>query len=282
MLFQHLCSSYKSFQEDKMNVYTASTAFFLILSIFPLIMLLLNLLQFTSLQQAEFIRILEDVVPRSILPLIKQIVEDMYAKSSRTLLSVSALTALWSASNGVLEIEKGLLFVFHSKQKRPYILRRLFGILYTLIFLVVIVLSLFLLVFGNQWQIFLAKHIPVIHDISLIVVGVRTLIVIFLLLFFFLILYHFFPKAKGNILKQLPGAIFSTIGWLVFSFLFSIYIDNFSNYKHMYGNLALMIIFMLWLYFCLYIMFLGAEINYQLEMNSARRSMYPPRVITLK
>ena len=61
--------------------------------------------------------------------------------------------------------------------------------------------------------------------------------------------------------QQLPGAIFAAVCWLLFSFGFSLYFSNFSNFSYMYGSLAAIVLLMFWLYFCICILFIGAEIN---------------------
>ena len=87
----------------------------------------------------------------------------------------------------------------------------------------------------------------------------------FLVLFvFFLGIYTFVPDKKLRLREQLPGALFSSLGWMGFSLAFSLYFSyaGGSNYSYMYGSLAAIVLLLLWLYFCICILFLGAEINY--------------------
>ena len=74
-------------------------------------------------------------------------------------------------------------------------------------------------------------------------------------------IYKFANIRLTTLAKSIPGAMFSALGWLVFSYVFSLYIDNFANMTYMYGSLTAFIILMLWVYFCIYIFFIGAEIN---------------------
>ena len=85
------------------------------------------------------------------------------------------------------------------------------------------------------------------------------------------------PNRKSHIFRELPGAIITAGGWLLFSYLFSYYIDNMGNYSYTYGSLAALAICMLWLYFCMYILFIGAEINMILshpEVIQATHSLF--------
>jgi len=78
---------------------------------------------------------------------------------------------------------------------------------------------------------------------------------------FFSIIYKTLPNGKMKFVDQIPGAVITSAGWVSFSILFSFFVDNFSNYANVYGSLSAIIILMLWLYICMYIMFIGAEIN---------------------
>jgi membrane protein len=82
----------------------------------------------------------------------------------------------------------------------------------------------------------------------------------FLLIGFFLLVYMNVPNRKSKVRYELPGAIFSTIVWMVYSWAFSFYISNYANYSVTYGSLATIVIFILWLYVTMNIVFVGAEI----------------------
>ena len=108
----------------------------------------------------------------------------------------------------------------------------------------------------------MVRLFPVLAEITLYIISFRQLLSLTILTLIFAGLYTFIPDKKQKISSQLPGAIFSTVCWMGFSFAFSIYFDNFSNYSYMYGSLTAIVLLMLWLYFCICILFLGAEINY--------------------
>lgn len=93
-----------------------------------------------------------------------------------------------------------------------------------------------------------------------------------ILMVFFLGIYTFVPDKKLQMRKQVPGAVFSTVGWMGFSFAFSLYFNHIGgkNYSYMYGSLAAIVLLLLWLYMCICILFLGAEINYYWEESRER------------
>lgn len=254
-------------KKDNISVFSAYAAFFTILAAFPCAMLLLTLIRFTPATKESLIIGLENLMPDTFYPLIQTIINDLYQKTAGTVtfMSITGVTALWSASKGVFGILKGLNAVYHINESRNYIVQRLICIFYTFVFIIILVLTLTVLVFGNTIQSMLTKHIPVFAHITQLLMDFRTLITIVILVIFFMIVYKVFPNRKIKFMQQLPGALFVAVSWIVFSFVFSIYIDNFGNYSYMYGSLTTIVLLMLWLYICMNLVFLGGEINCYLE-----------------
>jgi membrane protein len=124
-----------------------------------------------------------------------------------------------------------------------------------------LVITLSILVFGNQLFLWIQGKIPVLSELALFIISIRTIVGLCLLTLFFLLLYVVIPNRKTRVFQELPGAFISAVGWMGFSYLFSYYVDNMGNYTNTYGSLTAVVIFMLWFYFCMYILFIGAEIN---------------------
>lgn len=247
--------------EDNVGVYAAQASFFIILSVFPLIMLVITIVGMTSIPQDIINSIANGLLPETFSVFITDLLTELSESSSGTVLSITAIVALWSASNGVLAIMRGLLSIYHIKDNRHYIIKRSISALYTIIFVVIIVFSLAGLVFGNKLYLLLKTVSPVAYNILGIFIGSRALISLCILILFFLLMYRIVRNTTYSLLDLFPGALFSACGWLLFSFAFSIYVDNFGRYSYMYGSLTTIILLMLWLYVCVYIAFIGAEVN---------------------
>lgn len=254
---------YDRFSRHEMTVYAAQASFFIIISAFPFMMLLLTLVQIVpTVSKSDVLNLMVSVMPNVLSPLVMNVVDDLFTKSPGTVVSITAITALWSASRGMLSMERGLNRVNETKEKRNYIMSRLICSGYTIIFILVCVMSLVLLVFGSSIQNFINRTFPVIAAITDYIISIRTLLALTILILCFMGLYTFVPKEKLIMREQFPGAVFSTICWIGFSYGFSIYFNNFKNFSYMYGSLTAIVLLMLWLYFCICILFLGAEINY--------------------
>lgn len=254
---------YDKYSKDEMTVYAAQASFFSIIAAFPFMMLLLALVQFIPpITKANLLQLVITIIPNTMQmnSIIVTVIDDLYTTTPLAVLSVSAVAAVWSSSRGMLSIERGLNRVYGQRKKRNYLVTRIICAGYTIIFMAICILTLVLLVLGGTIQSLLDRHLPLLAEITQYIITFRTML-FFILTFCFSMLYTYVPSKKQSFCKQLPGAVFSTLGWMAFSALFSIYFNNFGNYSVMYGSLAAIVLLMLWLYTCICILFFGAEIN---------------------
>ena len=241
---------YDKFAADEMTVYAAQASFFIIIAAFPFIMLLLTVVQIVpSLSQGELVELILSLVPAGYKSMAFRIINDLSLKSPATMISVTAVTALWSSSRGMMSIAKGLNRVQKKTEKRWYIVKRLICTGYTLVFILVCVISLGLLVFGTSIQNFVLHRFPLIGEITRHIISLRTILALTIFMLGF-------------------GAMFTTAGWIGFSMAFSLYFRLFGghNFSYMYGSLTAIVLLMLWLYGCICVLFFGAELNYYWEI----------------
>ena len=260
---------YDKFAADEMTVYAAQASFFTIIAAFPFIMLLLTVVQIVpSVSQGELMEFILALVPVGYKSVAFRVISDLSLKSPATMISVTAVTALWSSSRGMMSIAKGLNRVQGKVEKRWYIVKRLICAGYTIVFILVCVLSLGLLVFGTTIQNFVLLQFPLIARVTQHIISLRTLLALAFFMFVFAGIYTYVPDRKLSLKSQLPGAMFTTAGWILFSMAFSLYFKLFggNNFSYMYGSLTAIVLLMLWLYGCICVLFFGAELNYYLEI----------------
>lgn len=256
----HVRDFLKKLKEDHINAYAAQTAYFLILSFIPFIMMLLTLIKYTPITKADLLTTAVDILPDSIDPMVISIIDEVYKKSS-AVISISAITAVWSAGKGVMGIIQALNTINDVEEENNYIVIRLRAAFYMIIFVVAVILSLIIIVFGNKILLIIERQYPLISRITGAFGEVKNFAVLGVLTLLFWIMFKFIPRKKVKKSKQLPGAIIAAVSWTIFSFGFSLYIDLSSGFANMYGSLTTIILVMLWLYGCMYIMLVGAEIN---------------------
>lgn len=262
----------KKYTSDEITVYAAQASFFIIMAAFPFTMLMLSIIQvIPSVSQNDLLQLFGPIIPRQFSQILFSLINSLYTESPAALLSLSALAALWSASKGMLGIAKGLNRIQGDHSHRGYIITRIICSGYTIVFILVLILSLVLLVFGDTLSHFILRKLPFLASITQYIINVRTLLSLGTLIFCFTGLYTFVPNRDLSWREQIPGALFSTVCWIGISLGFSIYFRFFNKFSYTYGSLAAVVLLMLWLYFCICALFLGAEINYFYEMRSSKK-----------
>lgn len=259
----------KRMDDDKVGAFASQAAFFILLSIIPCLLLLMTMIQYAPVEQSSVRRIIMQIVPAEFSSLVSGIITEVYQKSS-AVVPISAIFTLWSAGKGINALTNGFNNVYHVAETRNYFVNRLRAMLYTLIFIVAIAASLVIMVFGNTIQGMLRNRVPVIASVTESILHMRALILIISLTLIFLFLYKAIPNRKASIRSQIPGALISAVEWMVFSLGFSWYLEVFPGFTNMYGSLTTIVLVMLWMYFCMYIILIGAEINAYFE-NQLRK-----------
>ena len=254
----------RRFNEDHVGAYAAQSAYFILLSFIPFVLLLVTLVQYTPLTQEIVTTALVRIVPEEFSSFVEGVVREIFGKSP-AYVPLSAVIALWSAGKGVNALTNGLNCVYRVEETRGYLINRLRSTVYTLIFVVAVVLTLILLVFGNQIQAGIAARFPMIAKVTSFIIGMRTFITLVFLGLVFLLIYKFVPNRRASFKSQIPGAMVSAVAWSLFSLAFSVYIDFTPGSINMYGSLTTLVLIMLWLYFCMWILLIGAEINSYFE-----------------
>jgi membrane protein len=259
----------RKIRDDHVAAFSAQAAFFIIISFFPFIMLLLSIVKYFPIEEENMFRLISQAFPTTVNSLIESVISEIYSvAASTTLISATIVSTLWSAGKGFLAIMKGLNSVYEINETRHGLLLRAMAALYTLIFAIMVITTMILFVFGNRLYFWTTQKFPVIEDTAFLIISLRTIVGLITLIIFFLIIYIVIPNRKTKLMHELPGAMICAAGWMGFSYAFSYYIDNFSNYASMYGSLTAIVLFMLWLYFCMYLLFLGAEFNLLFENKS--------------
>ena len=242
------------------GAYAAQSAFFILLSFIPFMMLLLNIIQYTPLTEEAVSSAVMSIIPEDFHGVVKTIIMEIYRRSS-AILPVSAIIALWSAGKAITSLTYGLNTVYHVKETRNYFVNRLRSMLFTLFFIGAFLVTLVLMVFGRSIQQALTEYFPAVAEFTGMLLSLRTVITMAALMFTFVLMYRFVPNRKVSFESQIPGALVTTISWQILSVGFSFYLEYFPGVTRMYGNLTTMILLMLWVYFCMYLVLVGAEIN---------------------
>lgn len=247
--------------KNHIGAYAAQAAYFLILSMIPIFLLLLTIIQYTPVTKADVMSAMVLVFPEeSMQSFIVSIINQVY-NQSRAIIPITVIVTLWSAGKGVLAINTGLNCVYNTKETRNYLILRLRACFYTIVFILAIVLGLVFSVFGNNISAFINAYFPFLRDSIVVILESRTVVSFVLWFLFAMVVYHFLPNRKEKMSKHVPGALFSSAAWMLISFGFSTYLTVFKGFSGLYGSMTAIVLVMLWLYFCMYAMLLGGLLN---------------------
>ena len=255
----------KKFASYHISTYAASASFFIMSSLFPLLMLFFSILSYTPFDSASIQHMFSQFLPGSLGNILTMLTEDLLTVNA-TALSVSAIAVLWTAAKSMLGLVDGLNAIAEVNDTRNFVLKRVVCIVYMLLLILVIIVNLTLQVFGQWIHVQLARVLPRLAFIFGLVLeqkGITLLLVVTVVL---VMIYTVFPGKRMRFYMQIPGAVFSALGWALFSRLFSLYVEYFPSASALYGSLGVFVVAMLWLYLSMYIIFLGAVVN----------RMYPP------
>ena len=247
----------------------ANTGYFIVLSVFPALLLVLSALSYTGLTVENLLEMLEGVLPQALMGTARQLILSVYKNASGAVAGVSALTAIWSSSRGVYGLLTGLNAIYGVSEDRGYLYTRFISVLYTFALEAVILLTLVLHVFGNSLLKFIRSlNLPAMT----VLMDILDLRFVFLLLvqsLLFTLMFMILPNRRNRFWESLPGGLLASIGWLLFSNLYSVYATHFPSYANIYGSVYAIAISMLWLYCCLEIIFFGGALNQLLARYSA-------------
>lgn len=259
-------------QANAVEAYAAQAALFVVTSFFPAALLMLTLLPLLPFSETQVTGAFLEIVPDAIAGFARGVVEELYASTSLPLISFSAVLMLWTASKGSVALMRGLDRIYGVHRTRGYLFLRMLASLYLLLFFLVLMLLLAFLGFGSVVFNWLSQWLPALST-SVFVKGSLQVLVSFSVLFLiFLLLYIAVPQRRTAIFREVPGALVAAGGWVGFSWIYSIYLDNIGGFSLYYGSLSLVMFSLIWLYFCMYIFFVGAEVNVWMQEN------LPPRV----
>ena len=256
-----------------MAVYAGSATLFLLMASFPMliwVLVLVNLLPGFSVESVA--ELLADFLPQipSVQESIIQLLQNLSSQSAQFVASLAVLTTIVSASGGMSALQIGLQRL--TPGSRRTFLNRLLAVGYTFVFELLLLVMLALQGMKSLFARF-ADTLPffrhyaaVVHEAQR-VANIGRFVIIPLLFVLLLLIYTYVPGGRRTLRSQLPGTIFATAGWLIFSRVFSFYILHFWRLSYIYGSLTAVILVILWLFVIINLIFLGAGLN--AELNGA-------------
>ncbi|MBN8251403.1 YihY/virulence factor BrkB family protein [Priestia flexa] len=247
-------------KEDNATGLAAEQAYYYMLSLFPMLILLLSIIPYLSLDANDAINVLESAMPAETADIFKENVVQFINNPNGGLLTIGILGTIWSASNGMNAFMRAMNEAYNVKETRSFIKVRGLSILLTIGLILTLVIALILPVFGGViLKALVSWGLPTSFGTFLSVL--RWIVAITIMIAVLSMLYRLAPNKKFPFAHVWPGAVAATLLWQLTSLGFSFYVSNFGNYSATYGSLGGVIVLMLWLFLTGLILVIGGEIN---------------------
>lgn len=263
--------AFRSISKMRVPVYAGNASFFIVLAVFPGLVLLLGLLIHTRLDVSRLVEIFQGVLPQALLSGAENLILSTYSHLSGAWMGFSAVTAIWSASRGTYSLIIGLNGIYGVYENRGYLYTRTISVFYTFAFFVVMILTLALHVFGTGLLGLLSRVSHPFFQFLLEHINMRFFLLLALQTGLFTAMFMVLPNQKNRFMESLPGALLASCGWLIFSDLYSIYVERFATLSNIYGSIYAVALSMLWLYFCISIVFYGGALNVYLKAQNTEQ-----------
>ena len=248
------------FQDDDVPALGAQMAYFFLLAVFPFLIVLMTVIGYSPISSEDVLEPLSNVLPYESYEVIRANVVQVTDRRNLRLMSIGFITTLWAASNGVGAVIRGLNKAYNEEEKRPFWMIKGVSLLCTIGLSLTIVLYFVLLIFGQQignimeWIGFPPEYRNIWDQF-------RYMVIVVMMILVFAAFYHFTPSRRLRWREVFPGAIFTTVGWLLTSMAFAYYVNNFWNLSLVYGSIGGIVALLIWLFLSAMMIIMGGEVN---------------------
>lgn len=256
----------------------AQLSYYFLLALFPLFLVLINILGYMAQQGTAFreqlLTYLAAVMPRSAIALVRTTLNEISDASGTGKLSFGLLAALWAASNGMGAISDTLNTAYNVKERRPWWKVRIISVCLTVALATLILAALAIVLYGGTIGEALAARYGFGDLFTIVWKIVQWPIALVFVLTTFNLIYNFAPDLPPGARTWItPGAFVGVGLWLIVSFGFRAYLSFFDSYSVTYGSLGAVIVLMLWFYLTGVAILIGGEVNSELTDKKTLREV---------
>lgn len=261
----------------------AEVSFYMLLSVFPFLLFTISSVVFIPMVYLDkYINLLSSIVPPTAFNIIESLIRSIIGNRSIKLLITSFFLAIWSMSKAVKSLIRGVNRSYGVNENRSFFEVLFISLIFTAMLLLLLIISMILLIFGEKLGTFVFNLIGMNNYFMYIWNVLRYTIGIIIVIIVLVALYTVTPNTEVLYKDALPGAVFSTFSWIIVTYIYSFYVNNFSSYDVIYGSLGGIIVLITWLYLSSYTILLGSELNARLLYKKRNRIKIKRRYIIKK
>ena len=263
-------------QRTRAFTVAAGLAFYSLLSLVPLLIVIASLLSYLPFTNAlgQILSMLTALIPPESMSLVQSVVSSILEPGHGKIISFGILSYLWAATGGFAALIEALDVAYDVTVCRPWWRDRLQALLLTFTVGVLAVASLLPIVLGPHFGHLIVQFFPVPKDFAHLWPILRWVITLATFVTGLEWMYYLGPHARHTFWSTLPGATVAVGAWFLGSFGLSFYLSHMANYNKTYGSLGAVIGLMLWLYITSLAILIGAELNAELGKRRRAASAY--------
>ncbi|MCL2351031.1 MAG: YihY/virulence factor BrkB family protein [Firmicutes bacterium] len=257
--------------KDDVPAIASELTYKILLAFFPFLIFLMSLIGYLKLDESLFMSQMLSLFPKEIADVLSNFVSEVVVGGKATVLSISLLVSVWSASSGFRGVIKGVRMSFGRNEGglvRTYAL----SVFFVVLFATTLVTMLLLMIFNNAIFRFLRGSALLSGGAASLYSLLGTFLSMAVMLFSLMLIYKFSIPFRTGLRQVMPGALFSVAAWVIISKVFNIYVNNFARYSRVYGSIAGVFILILWLNIISLTLLIGSEINSVLIKHDERQA----------
>ncbi|MCL2593139.1 MAG: YihY/virulence factor BrkB family protein [Defluviitaleaceae bacterium] len=239
----------------------------ILLSMFPLILFLFSILGYLELDATHLIQQVSLYLPEYLTYMMESFLNEVLTLRRASILSTSLAIAVFSASSGFNSVIKGINKAYGYKDERSFIKRRLLSFFLVFIFTITIIVTLVMLIFNDWILTFITTYFNTNNFTTHFFGFFGNVVSMFLMLCAVIAINKLSVLKKVRIRNLLPGALITVLVWVLASYGFNIYVNNFSRHSSLYGSVAGIVILLIWLNIICTVLLLGSAVNVILEQD---------------
>ncbi|NQN48958.1 YihY/virulence factor BrkB family protein [Streptococcus suis] len=259
------CSTFFSFYRNAdIDVTSVAVAYYLLISIFPILLTLANLLPYFPFDIDGILSVVKEFVPERLYPSVSAFITSILTKPSSSWLGISIATTLWTISRSMTVLQKAVNKAYGLNEHRDFIIGHLISIFLGIGLQVIILLSMTILTFGQVIVSYIRELFQLEHAWIAGIFSQTQLIGLLALFTALCMLYFFLPNVRIKKIRYvLPGATFVLLTMMSVGNFFALYVDNYANrlLDFRMVTAVIFLVFMLWFIFMAQVLIIGAVIN---------------------
>ena len=252
------------YQASDSELTSVAVAYYWLISIFPLLMIVVNILPYFQIPISNFLLTIKEFLPDTIYEVVAKIAREILTQPSTGLLSFAILSALWTFSKSMDFLQKAFNKAYGVAKNRGIISHQLMSLLVSFGLQILFALALFLSMFGHMLLDFLKSHWQVEGSILSYLQDFTGPLIYALLFAILIMLYYFLPNVKVTRIRYiLPGSAFVVLTIVSLLNIFSVYFNNYVNYlvDVRFFSSIIVVVMMFWFILIAKILIIGAVIN---------------------